>query len=343
MHSTIQERLKFLKANRDTLVVDGDTHLSSFENMPEEMALRQNASPNYFQGKAITIENLIAEMDMAGVHVSLSWQNPAVTHYTTDQAYNFESLKKANDYIQQAAEAYPTRIIPAGWTDPKALGAEGAKKMVDYCIHNLGFVIVKMNPAQNAYRMDSDEIVDVLDHIVGQGAIPAFHFGGDTEFTPASALRKIAMRHPDSPVIAVHMGGGGSHYVDGDNIHLEARELGLECPNIFYILSAKRDCHIESDLITYQLASDPYSRNIACASDAPNGRQSWNFGGYERMFKTLMNATVHTDERVRMHPDLFTKNIIQNYLGRNLIDLVVNGYANLIQKHKAAATLLYDK
>jgi predicted TIM-barrel fold metal-dependent hydrolase len=137
---------------------------------------------------------------------------------------------------------------------------------------NRGFPVVKLNPAQNAYPIDSPLVVRTVDRIVELGAIPAFHFGADTEFTPAEGLRSVALRHPDWPVIGVHMGGGEPAFVAAEPLYLVARALGLAVPNIFFILSAKREAHLESDLITYRAAGLPFAHNIAVGSDAPYGR-----------------------------------------------------------------------
>ena len=112
-------------------------------------------------------------------------------------------------------------------------------------------------------------VLTLVDRIVALGAVPAFHFGADTPFTPAAGLGAVAMRHPDHPVIGVHMGGGGAGYMKADALYTAARELGLQCSNVFFILSAKRDTHIESDLIAYRAAGAPWRHNLAVASDAP--------------------------------------------------------------------------
>jgi len=104
----------------------------------------------------------------------------------------------------------------------------------------------------------------------------------------------------------------------------------LRHPNIKFIESAKRDTHIESDFITYQLAGEPFSGNICCGSDAPYGRQTWNFGGYRAMFKSLMDGKNHTDKRVRQNPGLFNAAIAENYMGRNFAELVISGYEKLL-------------
>jgi hypothetical protein len=155
------------------------------------------------------------------------------------------------------------------------------------------------------------------------GATPAFHFGGDSPFTPARGLERILSRFPDSTIIGVHMGGGGSHYVDGDHTYLEARELGLMYPNLFYILSAKRDTHIESDLIVYTQKGKPYNENIAWGSDAPYGLQSWNIGGFMKMFETLTERKSLAHDLAKGSSPLFTLRVGQNYLGTNLANLVI--------------------
>jgi hypothetical protein len=103
----------------------------------------------------------------------------------------------------------------------------------------------------------------------------------------------------------------------------------LRNPNIFYIFSAKRDTHMESDLITYQAAGEPFCRNIACGSDAPYGRQTFNYGGFRSMFQSLRNGTHHPDPRMRTSPGLFSDDTVGGYLGGNLVGLVLSAYAQI--------------
>lgn len=319
----IARRLRHLEAVRDRVVIDGDAHPSNPDLFPPDVRERVAASPNYYHGRPITGPELIAEMDQAGVDMALCWQNPAVLRYGDDRDANARALAAANRYIAELSDAHPTRIITAGWTDPKALGLEGALALARTCVTEWGCPVVKMNPAQNAFPIDSDEVLAVVDEIVAHGAIPAFHYGADTPHTPAEGLEAVAARHPDHPVIAVHMGGGGAHYVEADPLYLASRELGLRRSNIFYILSAKRDTHIESDLVAYRLAGPPYSRNIAVASDVPYGRITWNFGGFRGLFAALRDGARHNDPRLRERPDLFDAEAVQDFMGRNLADLVL--------------------
>ena len=122
-------------------------------------------------------------------------------------------------------------------------------------------------------------------------------------------------------------------YLEGDELCIQTRALGLNHPNIHFVMSAKRDTHIESDLITYQLAGEPFCRNLCCGSDAPHGKMAWNFGGYRALFRGLMDGRHHTDPRVRNQPRLFDEQAVRNFLGRSFAELVISGGRRLLSVH----------
>lgn len=329
----IEKQLAFLKANKDNLIIDADTHISDTENLPESLKQQFLESNNYYHGKPISAEDLLAEMQMADVDMCLSWQNPAVALYGNNREKNFETLLKANQYVYDSDAKYPNRFIPGGWTDPKNLGEDLAIKMAEICVKKLGFLFVKMNPAQNAYPIDSDAVVNIFNKIIELGGIPAFHFGGDTPYTKAEGFEILAKIHPNHPVVGIHMGGGGPSYMEGEIHYQKARALGLKYPNIKFIQSAKRDTHMESDFITYQFTGEPFSKNIFCASDAPYGRQTWNYGGFRLMFKSLADGENHTDRRLQQNPDLFNDEVDKNFLGRNFAEFAIEWYEKLLAKY----------
>lgn len=335
----LSSQIEFLIKHKDRLVIDADTHATDTIGMDELFREAIRETPDYFHGRPVSAEDLIAEMDMAGVDMALIWQNPATTLYQTDRNKNFNALLEANRYIFETAIKYPERFIPAGWTDPKSLGTDLAIKLAAICIGEFGFPIVKMNPAQNAFSISDETVIDVVDFIVESGAVPAFHYGADTEYTPAEGLAIIARRHPNHPVIGVHMGGGGAGYPEAEDLYQKSRKLGLVQPNIRFVLSAKRDTHIESDLITYTLAGEPFSKNLFCGSDAPYGRMTWNFGGYRTMFDSLIKGKDHTDERVRNHPGLFTSQTAQDYMGGNFAGFIIEISKLLLQKTESAVAV----
>ena len=327
----IEDRIAFLSQSRDSLTCDADTHISDPDMISESCGERLAGEPNYFHGRPIDGPQLIREMDGAGVDMALSWQNPSATCYGNDRDQNYATLLRANEYIVHVARTYPTRIFPAGWTDPKAVGVENAKNMAEECVCRLGFSLVKLNPAQNAYAIDSDDVVTVVQRIVELGAVPAFHFGPDTPYTPVDGLERLAAEFPEQPILGIHFGGGGGGYVESEQFYHDARAMGLRRTNVYFIQSAKRDTHAESDFITYRLAGPQHWRRIFVGSDAPYGRQSWNFGGYRQMFKYLAEGSNHTDARVRDNPDLFDEQAAQDFLGRNFADFAVSSCRRILE------------
>ena len=321
MHPTAVNLLRrlapFLEQNQDRLVIDADTHATDLAGLTWAVRERYESETGYYHGRLLSAEDILREMELAGVDMALIWQNPAGTSYVEDQDRNAEVLLAANRYIRDAAARHPNRFFPAGWTDPRASGLSNALRLTETLVAEFGFPIVKLNPAQNQYPIDSPEVLAVVDRIVELGAVPAFHFGADTPFTPAVGLEAVTARHPERPVLAVHMGGGGAGYLEAEDLYRKARQLGLRQPNLRYALSAKRDVHMENDFITYQLAGEPWSRHLFCGSDAPYGHMGFHFGGYRAMLRGFQNPSLHTDKRLRARPDPFTAEAVQGYLGGN--------------------------
>lgn len=330
--TSIREKIKFLNENKSQLIIDSDTHLTNIENLDPVFKERYNSTPNYYHGKPIGLDQILIEMSISDVDMCLIWQNPAVTRYSNNKTENFNNLLKSNRYIFETAQIYPTKFIPAGWVDPVAIEMNDALKLVDICAEEFGFPFIKMNPAQNKYPIDSQQVFKMVERIIHHGAFPAFHFGADTPFTPLSGLLNIAKTYPDTPIIAVHMGGGGSGYVEAEHLYNTTREAGLKYQNLKFIESAKRDTHIESDFITYEIAGKPYNTNIMCASDAPYGKISWNFGGFRAMFKSLENKN-HPDVRLKNRPNLFSQQVAQRYMGGNMASLAIEAYTSILNKN----------
>ncbi len=274
---------RYLLDQASTLTIDADVHLTDTLLYPPRTA------ESYYHGRPLALSDLLSEMDAAQVSLANAWQNPAATVYPGGEDENAAALLEANRYILEAALAHPTRILPSGWTDPKACGVLNACRIVESCIRDFGFPIVKLNPAQNGYPIDSPPVLAVVQRIVDLGAIPAFHYGADTPFTPATGLERLALLFPSTPILAVHMGGGGASYLEAEAQYHASIALGLRHPNIRYIFSALRDTYIAEALQQYHRAGPPFTQNLFCASDAPYGRVAWNFGGFRALLSTMFD------------------------------------------------------
>ena len=318
----LTELADYLDREGPGLTIDADVHPTDHDALSPEIAERIARDPGYYHTRPILSEELVPRMDQAGIDMALCWQNPGVLTYGDDPDTNAERLTEANRRIAALGRRHPERVIAAGWTDPKALGLDNAIALARRCVCEFGMPVVKMNPAQNAYPITDPMVLAVVDAIAGMGAVPAFHFGSDTPFTPTEGLVEIAERLGNHPVIGVHMGGGGGHFVTAEETYQSARAAGLDHPNIFYVLSAKRDVHMESALIAYADAGEPFCRNIAVASDAPYGNMLFNFGGFRALFAALADGASYPDPRLRARPGLFGDPMIRGFMGGNLAGLV---------------------
>ncbi len=235
--ANMQRLTRVLETRMDSLTIDADVHAT------DPLQCSPKPASGYYHGRPVSAGDLVLEMDMAGVSMANAWQNPAGTRYPGGEDENAEALLAANRYILESSCRFPERFLPSGWTDPKACGVANACRIAEVCVREFGFALVKMNPAQNGYPIDSPLVTAVADRIVELGAIPVFHFGADSPYTPAAGLERVARRYPEWPIVAVHMGGGGAGYLEAESLYHQALELGLRCPNVRYIFSAMRETY----------------------------------------------------------------------------------------------------
>ncbi len=193
------------------MILDADCHIS----------------PTPEGGNSITHDELIQRMDRAGVDKALVWLQPPY----------LREIDKSNQYVYEAQQKYPERIVGFGWADPN-LGIENARNAVRRSILEYGFPGVKLNGAQNSFYIDDPDLaLPVIEEIVKLRGILAFHIGGDAyEHTHPFRAAKIAKRFPELRILVVHMGGAA--FADLSNA---AIEFARECPNMTLIASAVRD------------------------------------------------------------------------------------------------------
>jgi uncharacterized protein len=190
------------------LIVDADVHLS----------------PTNEGGVGITIEELIAQMDAAGVDRALAWLQPPYLRHTDE----------ANAYVAQATRQHPDRIIGFGWVDPH-LGLDAGRETIRRCLNEYGFHGIKLNGAQNSFFIDHPTLaLPVVDEIARAGTVLALHVGADAfEHTHPFRVGKLARLYPEMPILMVHMGGVGHA-----DLTAAALEIAQEHDNITFIGSA---------------------------------------------------------------------------------------------------------
>jgi hypothetical protein len=175
-----------------------------------------------------------------------------------------------------------------------------------------------------------ESVWQIMNRITELGAVPAVSYGAGSLFNDPEQIREMAERYRRHPVILVFTGGWNAGWLESEDYYITIRQLCLQFPDIKLVLSMRRDTHTESDLITFQLAGEPFSGNLFCGSGAPYGRMTWNFGGFRWMLLGFMDADHHTDERIRHNPGLFDEEVMRNYLGGNFARFLISGYKNLL-------------
>lgn len=176
-------------------------------------------------GKEFSLEKHVARLEENDIASALTWLSP--------HTYQGTEIEDYNRYVFDAASAYPDRIIPFGWVDP-TVGVEHAKQMARTCIREFGFIGVKLNGAQNDFYIDDPELaLPVIEVIVAEGAMLAFHVGPDAyDKTHPLRAAEAARRFPETVVLLVHMG------MTDEIMNEAAIRVAEQFPNVLLIASA---------------------------------------------------------------------------------------------------------
>lgn len=104
----------------------------------------------------------------------------------------------------------------------------------------------------------------------------------------------------------------------------------LAHPNLFFPISAKRDAHLASDLVTYAAAGAPYAQNIALATDTPYCDMTWTMGAWRALLSALAQGETYPDPRLADNPTLFDASMVKGIMGGNLAKLIAAAYARIL-------------
>ena len=190
------------------LIIDADTHIAP-------------------TGGDFALEAHLERIERAGIDKTLTWLKPD---------YTGTEIEGHLKYVYEATKRYPDVILGFGWADP-TVDVDHAKKMVHVCIEEYGFYGVKLNGAQNDYRIDDPVLaLPVIEEIAKAGAMLAFHIGDDAyENTHPFRAERVARMYPEMPILMVHM--GRSNW----DMNQAVVEIANRCPNMVLVGSATTD------------------------------------------------------------------------------------------------------
>ena len=127
-----------------------------------------------------------------------------------------------NDAVLHAFEAAPDLIVPVAWVTPADPGVlDEIRLRIDQ-----GFRAIKLHPLFDAYSAD-DEIVDPVIDLAGALGVPVFIHSGHPPYSLPWQIGWLAERHPDVPIVLLHMGHAHGVYVDA------ALKVARRYPNLY--------------------------------------------------------------------------------------------------------------
>ena len=131
-----------------------------------------------------------------------------------------------NEDLLTAWKAMPGRIAPLCWVNAN-LGRQ-AYDMLEHYLRDEGFAGVKMQPLFDAFTADSPAVDPIIDIARAYGR-PVFIHCGHPPFSLPWQIGLLAERHPDVPMVMIHMGHGHGVYIEGSiNMALKYGNLFME-------------------------------------------------------------------------------------------------------------------
>ena len=139
-----------------------------------------------------------------------------------------------NEELLAVWRQLPEQVIPLYWINVN-LG-KAAYDDLEHYLRDLHFAGVKMQPLFDAFTADSP-LVDPAMELARAYGKPVFIHCGHPPFSLPWQIGLLAERHPDVPIVMVHMGHGHGVYIDGsitmakkfDNLFLEVSGMPMGC------------------------------------------------------------------------------------------------------------------
>ena len=236
------------------MILDADCHISSHK----------------FDALAMTADELVHEMDRAGVDKAVVWLKPP---------YN-KDIDPENCAVYEATRKFPDRLLGFGWANPR-LGKERTHATVKRCFEEYGFYGIKFNGAQDDYLID-ELAMPFIEQAAAYDKPLAFHIGADfSENTHPYRLGRIAARLPDTQFIMIHMGGAAT-----PPLHRSAIETAAQHPNITLIGSAI------GERMIYQAVNELGSHRVCFGSDMPFYLMHVQLASYRALLRDFARSKV---------------------------------------------------
>ncbi|MBC7232398.1 MAG: amidohydrolase family protein [Chloroflexi bacterium] len=155
------------------------------------------------QARMASADELIAEMNASGVDMAVSfgfaWADPGL-------------CREANEYVLESVSRWPERLLGFAVVNP---AVEGAAAELERCmqkgLHGLG----ELMPEGQGYALDDpclDEVMQQMAYwkrpVLIHTNEPVGHYYPGKSKSTLQSFYHLAVRHPETTLVAAHWGGG---------------------------------------------------------------------------------------------------------------------------------------
>ncbi len=157
-----------------------------------------------------------------------------MAEYNIEKTILCPAAASLNAELLETFRQMPGQVIPLYWVNAN-LGQPAYDDLERY-LRDFGFAGVKMQPLFDGFTADSP-MVDPVMEIARKYHKPVFIHCGHPPFSLPWQIGLLAERHPDLPIVMIHMGHGHGVYIDGsitmakkfDNLYLEVSGMPMGC------------------------------------------------------------------------------------------------------------------
>ncbi len=235
-----------------------DRAQSGWQLGARQSLLRQFHDTADLMRNGMTVEQLIAAMDDAGIEAGLLTNHPFVTDY--------QDLMEACAEVAELCQRYPGRFFGSGRLD--VLLSRGSLmnvvKAVDRMVNEFGFKAIRVVPAVAELPVDHRAYYPAYTKAAELGIPITLNVGLPGPSRPADTQRvlpldRVCLDFPELKIVATHMGSPWHHELMG---------LMVKHPNLYLMTSAWAPKYYPPEIVAFMKSSRSADR-VMFASDFP--------------------------------------------------------------------------
>ncbi|MEM0117830.1 MAG: amidohydrolase family protein [Conexivisphaerales archaeon] len=228
-----------------------------------------------------SIDDLIAEMDSAGVEISVILGQD--TSHTASPAFSNYTI--SNEFLRQLVDQHPGRLVAFAGIDPNE-GAEALRKL-RIAVEEMGFRGLKVHGSVNSIYINDERIYLLCEYCQERGLPVLFHTGttalGDCQvkYCKPEYIDEIAEQFPDLKIVMAHFGWPW---------HEVAIAVALRHKNVYMDISGWKPKYIPEIVVRYM--NGPLADRFLFGTDYPMIRQTEWVEEFKRYLRPKLKEEV---------------------------------------------------